>query len=106
MQTALDCLQKWADENKMEISIRDDKESKTVSCWYTKNLKEESNNKVTPNIFLKGIRIYHSTAPRFLGVIVDQTMTFKAHTEEKAKKMGKRNNILRSLAGKAWGQKK
>jgi len=105
MQVALDCLENWAIVNKMEISIREDKDSKTVSCFYTKNLKEESNNKVIPNLKLNGIQIYHSITPKFLGVVVDQTLSFKAHTEEKVKKMGKRNNILKALAGKTWGQK-
>ena len=105
MQVALNCLEKWSVENKMEISITDDKQSKTVSCYYTKNFKEESNNKVVPHLTLSGIQVFHNTAPRFLGVVVDQTLTFKVHTEEKAKKMGKRNNILRALAGRDWGQK-
>jgi len=33
MQKALDCLEKWAVDNKMEISITDGKDSKTVSCY-------------------------------------------------------------------------
>ena len=105
MQKSLDCLEKWAADNKMEISIRDDKDSKTVSCFYTLNFKEESKGKVIPNLMLKGIKIFHTTTPKFLGVIVDQSLSFKAHTEEKAKKMGKRNNVLRALAGRSWGQK-
>ena len=38
MQKALDSLETWAKENKMDISIRSDEKSKTVSCFYTKNL--------------------------------------------------------------------
>ena len=103
MQQALNGLEKWSKENKMEISISDDITSKTVSCYYTKNLREESNNKVIPKLILNGIEIYHNINPKFLGVIVDQGLTFNSHVEEKSKKMGKRNNILRALAGRNLG---
>ena len=64
------------------------------------DLKNESNNKVTPS----GIQVYHSLNPKFLGVTVDQGLTFKEHTDQKGAMMGKRNNILRTLAGKSWGR--
>ena len=105
MQPALDSLEDWAKRNKMQISIRGDDKSKTVSCFYTKNYRSESKNKVTPQLTLNGINIYHSTTPKFLGVTIDQDLSFKDHTDEKAKMMGKRNNILRALSGRSWGQK-
>ena len=52
MQPALDALEAWAKTNKMEISITPDEKSKTVSCFYTKNYRYESNNKVIPKIKL------------------------------------------------------
>ena len=105
MQPALDALETWAKTNKMEISITPDEKSKTVSCFYTKNYRSESNNKVTPKLKLNGINIFHSLAPKFLGVTIDQTLTFNQHATEKSKAMGKRNNILKALSGRSWGQK-
>ena len=104
MQKALDCLESWAKENKMDISIRSDEKSKTVSCFYTKDFRSETNNKVVPKLTLNGINIFHSLVPKFLGVTVDQGLTFSCHTEEQSKKMKKRNSILRALAGRDWGQ--
>ena len=103
MQPALDCLGQWAAENKVDISIRSDEKSKTMCCFYTKNFIKESNNKVIPHLTLNGIRIHHSLEPKFLGVIVDQGLTFNSHTEEASKKMKSRNRILRALAGRSWG---
>ena len=105
MQPALDCLEAWARDNKMEISITPDEKSKTVACFYTKNYRYESNNKVAPRLKLNGINIFHSLAPKFLGVTIDQTLTFTQHANEKSKMMGKRNSILKSLSGRSWGQK-
>ena len=104
MQPALDCLEEWAKTNKMEISIKEDKDSKTVSCFYTKDFKHESNNKAIPSLHLNGVQVYHSLNPKFLGVTVDQGLTFKEHTDQKTTMKGQRNNILRSLAGKTWGR--
>ena len=104
MQKALDCLESWAKENKMDISIRSDEKSKTVSCFYTKDFRSETNNKVIPVLKLNGINIFHSLVPKFLGVTVDQGLTFSCHTDEKSKTMKKRNNILRALAGRDWGR--
>ena len=103
MQPALDHLEEWARRNKMEISIRSDQKSKTVSCYYTKDYKSESKNKVSPKLKLNGISIYHNITPKFLGVTVDQDLSFKTHCDEKAKMMGKRNNIVRALSGRSWG---
>ena len=104
MQTALDALETWACNNKMDISIRDDEKSKTVCCLYTKNFRYESNNKVIPQLRLNGVNVYHSLTPKFLGVTVDQGLTFACHTDEKSRKMKDRNRILRSLVGRSWGQ--
>ena len=41
---------------------------------------------------------------RFLGVLIDNQLRFNAHVKQIATKCKKRNNILRCLAGKDWGQ--
>ena len=104
MKPVLKQLEQWAKENKMTISICDSPESKTVCCLYTKD-NTENNGKVKPKIQLNGITIHHNITPKFLGVIVDQQLTFKAHAEYVVGKSGKRNRILRCLSGRTWGQK-
>ena len=103
MQIALNALEKWADDNKVEISICDSEKSKTVCCLYTKD-PSENKGKLTPNLYLKGIKVHHTTTPKFLGVYIDQQLTFKRHAEYVAEKVTKRNKILRSLSGRKWGQ--
>ena len=104
MKPILKQLEEWARDNKVTISINDTADSKTVCCLYTKD-PSENNNKARPNIYLNGIRIHHTPTPKFLGVIIDQQLNFKAHSEYIAKKTGSRNKILRSLSGRNWGQK-
>jgi len=41
---------------------------------------------------------------RFLGVIIDSGLRFTAHVNKIIAKCRRRNNILRCLAGKDWGQ--
>ncbi len=65
----------------------------------------QAGGRKVPNIYLNGIKVYFNTAPKFLGVHIDQGLTFKTHAEYAAGKAGKRNRILRSLSGRKWGQK-
>ena len=99
LQPAMDALVKWCKQNKVTIST-----SKTVCCLYTKDNKEK-NGRSVPNLTLDGSVIQHDTAPKFLGVHIDQGLTFKKHAEYIATKAGKRNKILRALSGRKWGQK-
>ena len=103
MQPALDALEGWCHSNKVTISICEGPASKTVCCLYTKDPKENK-GKCLPNLTLKGIQIYHSSAPKFLGVHIDQDLNFTAHAKYLAKKTGKRNQVLRSLCGRSWGK--
>ena len=104
MQLALNALEKWCKNNKVTISICDSAKSKTVCCLYTKDPKE-LNGKSVPTLYLNGIKIHHSTAPKFLGEHIDQGLAFKKHAEFIAEKAAKRNKVLRALSGRTWGQK-
>ena len=104
MQPILNALEKWSEENKVTISINSSDKSKTVCCLYTRD-PAENGGKLKPNLTLAGIKIHHTTTPKFLGVIIDQQLNFKAQAEATATKAGKRNRILKSLSGRSWGQK-
>ena len=59
----------------------------------------KKNNNNNNNKKLKVVKEY-----RFLGVIIDNQLRFNAHVNQIVTKCKKRNNILRCLAGKDWGQ--
>ena len=99
LQPALDALANWCKDNKVTIST-----SKTVCCLYTKDNKEKNGNSV-PNLTINGCTVQHEVAPKFLGVYIDQGLTFKAHASHIAGKASKRNKILRALSARKWGQK-
>ena len=41
--------------------------------------------------------------PKYLGVTLDRTLSFKTHLEKLGKKLNSRVNIVRKLAGSSWG---
>jgi len=99
MQRLLNVVEKWAETNKVEISL-----NKTQCCFYTKDTHEV--NKKVPTLTLQNTPLKHNNTPKFLGTYLDQQLLFKKQADEMAAKMEKRNRILRSLAGRTWGQKK
>ena len=59
-----------------------------------------------PNLMFKSQNILVNPHPKFLGIKFDRTLSFKAHTKSLIKKLTKRLNVLRSLAGRDWGMSK
>ena len=51
----------------------------------------------------EGQNIPHEDNPKYLGVTLDRTLTFKAHISKLSQKISARNNLLRRLAGLSWG---
>lgn len=45
----------------------------------------------------------HNDHPKYLGVTLDRTLTYKKHLENTAAKLRTRNNILHKLCGTSWG---
>ncbi|UYV60966.1 hypothetical protein LAZ67_1002937 [Cordylochernes scorpioides] len=48
-------------------------------------------------------QITHSEHPKYLGIHLDRTLTFKTHLTKLKGKLSSRNNILHKLAGSSWG---
>ncbi|KAK9703440.1 hypothetical protein QE152_g29336 [Popillia japonica] len=70
--------------------------SKTQVCAFhlkTKDARREL------EIHWRGERLEHCTTPRYLGVTLDRTLSFRQHCTNTSA----RNNILRKLSGTAWG---
>ena len=104
MQTALDALHHWTIKNKVTVSIDSTSASKTCCCFYTKH-RNEVNGKSIPHLTLGDIPVPHTTSPKYLGIIIDQQLRFHQQSIALAKKLSSRNNILKALSGRSWGQR-
>lgn len=74
--------------------------SKTeVACFHLNNkMAERKLNVLFDNLLLK-----HNKNPKYLGVILDRTLSFKDHLTKTAEKLKSRNNIIQKLCGSTWG---
>ena len=54
------------------------------------------------NISWNWVNLTLCNLPVYLGVIVDRTLSYKAHIEETKMKVGTRNNIIRKLRTSKW----
>ena len=52
------------------------------------------------NIVFEGVELTHNPFPKYLGVTLDRSLTFKTKT---CKKLSSRINIVQKLAGVSWG---
>ncbi|KAI5735344.1 hypothetical protein M8J77_017170 [Diaphorina citri] len=50
-----------------------------------------------------GQQLTHNFSPKYLGVTLDRTLTFKQHCQNTKMKVSARNNIMRKLTGSTWG---
>ncbi|CAI6370930.1 unnamed protein product [Macrosiphum euphorbiae] len=73
--------------------------NKTTSiAFHLKN--RESDRKL--NLMAQGVNIQGKDAPKYLGIKLDRTLTFKQHLEGVKNKLKTRNNIISKLAGTNW----
>ena len=80
-------LREW----RLQLSI-----GKTVSAAYHLNNREARREL---HIFVNNKRLEFQQAPRYLGVRLDRSLTFKQHLEEVTAKV----SLIRRLAGISWG---
>lgn len=74
--------------------------NKSVTCAFYLNNREASR---TLNIVIEDQKITTEEAPKYLGVRMDRTLTFRQHLESVKVKIKTRNNIVSKLAGTSWG---
>jgi hypothetical protein len=55
------------------------------------------------NIKLNDTSIRLDNHPKYLGITLDRSLTFKTHLTNTRKKISTRNNIIQKLAGSTWG---
>lgn len=70
-----------------------------VSCFHLNNNKANYELEVKMNNTVLPYQRY----PKYLGVILDRTLSFKKHLETTAQKISTRNNIIQKLCSTSWG---
>lgn len=74
--------------------------NKTESCvFHLRN--HEADRKL--KIIWDGVNIRHSPEPKYLGVILDRSLTYRINCQKLGAKVRSRNNILRRLTTTHWG---
>ena len=93
MNEALNILSNWSKKNCLPINL-----GKTFYHVFTLAHK-------TPDIKLQldGKNLNPSTEPKYLGMYLDQKMSWQKHVENTARKARMRLNVIKRLAGKQWG---
>ena len=94
LQLCLNKVEKWADENGFKFS-----KTKTVCIHFCNKRKLHPDPTLT---------IYNSQIPvvsqtKFLGVIFDSKLNFKAHIDYIRQKCGKAMNLLKVVVKMDWG---
>ena len=47
--------------------------------------------------------IRHSPTPKYLGVVLDRSLTYRPHLEQLSQKLKTRNNLIQKISGTDWG---
>lgn len=55
------------------------------------------------NVFVDGVRLNHSCVPKYLGIPLDRSLTFREHLTKLSQKVKTRNNLIQKLSGTSWG---
>ena len=74
--------------------------TKSVSTIFHLN-NHEANKKL--NVAIDGHILPTDINPKYLGVTLDRSLTYKKHLEGTANKIAKRNCLLRKLTSTSWG---
>jgi hypothetical protein len=74
--------------------------NKTEVCAFHLNNKQASK---TLDIRFDHVQLNHNFTPKYLGITLDRTLSFKKHIENTAKKVKSRVNLIQKLAGTGWG---
>ena len=73
---------------------------KTVSCMFHLNNLQDAH---ALELQWNSVKIEHDAGPKYLGVTLDRTLSFKQHCEIFAGKIQSGNNLLSKLANSRWG---
>eukprot|EP00660_Eupelagonema_oceanica_P009221 gene9221-5304_t len=101
VQAALDRLARWCAESLMEVNT-----SKSEYILLVPSSKKAAHIKAdNPPVRLEyqGVPLQYKKAVRFLGVIIDEALTFSVHIDRLKTSLGRRAGFIHRLAGSSWG---
>lgn len=76
--------------------------AKTETCAF--HLYNKQSNKEL-KVQFKDMTVRHNASPKYFGMTLDHTLSYKKHLETTKMKVSSRINLLQKLAGTGWGYK-
>ena len=103
LQVAVSAVEKWSIDNKLDLNVK-----KSCTFHFSTSTREA---KWRPNIQLLGKRMNYGEGvkeknPKFLGVTLDRTLSFRDHVTDVCTRVVSRCKMLYCLASRNWGWKK
>ena len=95
LSTDMTILSKYFDRWYLKMNI-----GKTVTTVFHLN-NREANLKL--RVTADGRPLPNESKPKYLGITLDRSLTFKDHLENSKQKLKKRTSIIRKLTGTTWG---
>ena len=80
-------------------SLRANPDKTQVTAFHLRNREVMRSLKVSWN----GVDLENTTHPKYLGVTLDRTLSYKQHIQNTKMKVATRNNLLKKLANSKWG---
>ena len=96
MQKAIDTAVSWAAENGLRFNP-----AKTECCFF--HNKQSRSVPTFDDLKMGGVTLKYSSQIKYLGLILDQRLTFKPHLEQKCLKAKRLLNLAKQVIGKEWG---
>lgn len=96
MNCALNVLHEWTNENQMEVNTEKTKYQIFSMCDII----------FKPNLFFGNVTVEETLNQCYLGITLDQRLTFKNHVNDLVSKAQNRLKLLKRLTGTMWGTSK
>ena len=99
IQEAIKAVEEWSNTKKLKLNI-----DKCEVTFFSTNTHEVS--KFVPKITIRGNEVKYNKSPTFLGVKLDNSLSFVPDVNMVTEKLEKRKRVLASLTSKTWGFQK
>ena len=80
-------------------SLRANPDKTQVTAFHLRNREAKRSQQVSWN----GVDLENTDTPKYLGVTLDRTLSYKTHIHNTKMKVATRNNLLKKLANSRWG---
>ena len=80
-------------------SLRANPDKTQVTAFHLRNREAKRSLQVSWN----GVDLENTDTPKYLGVTLDRTLSYKTHIHNNKMKVATRNNLLKKLANSRWG---